>query len=318
MKKVVQFIASDTKKDKTYDTASFRQIQILTKIADNELPTSKELAIEFNVSVRTIQNDIYNKLERYPIKKDSENRYSFEEGFSLNKTTLDNDEMILLQLALSQFSEVRDFDKIQDKLFKKLLITNFTNPYYVKQEDIEDIDIDSTVVESLEIAIEKQYHVMILSSRGDIEVEPYKITAYDGIWYLFAKDEVDQKVKTFMLSRIKEVKIHSHKHKITPQSVEQILDKTHSAWYDDGITFKVKVKVYKEIASYFKQKEFLQSQTIEEELADGSLIVSFCVTHDEDCDNMIKSWLPYIEVLEPLRFRKKIKNELTEYLKRIG
>ncbi|MGB5793459.1 helix-turn-helix transcriptional regulator, partial [Poseidonibacter sp.] len=267
---------------------------------------------------RTIQNDIYKKLLDYPIEKDSQHRYKFTEGYSLNKTSLDNDEMIVLQLSLSQFRDVRDFNKIQNKLFKKLLTTQFTNPYYIKQEDIEDIDIDSTVVESLEKSIENQYHVLIISSRGDIEVEPYKITAYDGIWYLFAKDEVDQKVKTFMLSRIKKVKTLSHKHKITPQSIEQILEKTHSAWYDDGITFKVKVKVYKEIASYFKQKEFLQSQIIEEELDDGSLIVSFNVTHDEDCDNMIKSWLPHIEVLEPLRFRKKIKNELTEYLKKIG
>ena len=318
MKKVIAFTASDTKKVKKYDTATYRHIKILTKIANNEFPTSKELAEEFNVTVRTIQNDIYRKLDDYPIEKDSEYRYKFAEGYSLNKTALDNDEMILLQLALSQFSDVRDFNKIQNKVFKKLLTTQFSNPYYIKQEDIEDIDIDSSVVENLEKAIENQKHILIMSSRGDIEVEPYKITAYDGIWYLFAKDELDQKVKTFMLSRIKKVKILSYKHQTTPKSVEQILDKTHSAWYDDGITFKVTVKVYKEIASYFKQKEFLQSQIIEEELPDGSLIVSFAVTHDEDCDNIIKSWLPHIEVLEPLRFRKKIKLELEEYLKKLG
>ena len=81
---------------------------------------------------------------------------------------------------------------------------------------------------------------------------------------------------------------------------------THSAWFDDGQSFKVVVKVDKQIAIYFKQKKFLQSQHIEEELEDGSLIVSFEVSHDEDCDNIIKSWLPHIEVLEPIRFRNKI------------
>ncbi|MFW2525413.1 hypothetical protein ACN5O8_06770 [Aliarcobacter butzleri] len=39
--------------------------------------------------------------------------------------------------------------------------------------------------------------------------------------------------------------------------------------------------------------------------------------HDEDIDNIIKSWLPHIEIIEPLRFRDKLKNELKEYLTNI-
>jgi len=77
------------------------------------------------------------------------------------------------------------------------------------------------------------------------------------------------------------------------------------------------VKVYPNIAHFFKVKDFLQSQKIEEKLSDGSLIVSFEVSHDEDIDNIIKSWLPDIEVLEPKRYAKKIKQELENYIRRI-
>jgi predicted DNA-binding transcriptional regulator YafY len=46
-------------------------------------------------------------------------------------------------------------------------------------------------------------------------------------------------------------------------------------------------------------KEFIQSQKIEQEFADGSLHISFEVSHDEDVDNIIKAWLPHVEILEP-------------------
>lgn len=318
MKKVISFTASNKNNPKKYDSATFRHIKILTKIANNELPTSRELAEEFNVGVRTIQNDLNRLIVDYPIIKTTDHKYKFIDGFSLNKTSLNNDEMILLQLALSRFKDVEDFDMIQDTLFKKLLNNNFTNPYYIKQEDLEDIDINSSLVETLEDAIKYQNHVKIISTRGDIEVEPYKITAFDGIWYLFAKDEEDQKTKTFMLSRIKKVKLLQHKHQTSQVEIEKILDQTHSAWYDEGNTYKVIVKVYPQIAEFFIRREFLQSQIIEEKLEDGSLIVSFEITHDEDIDNMIKSWLPHIEVIKPTRFREKIKKELQEYLKRLN
>jgi len=60
-----------------------------------------------------------------------------------------------------------------------------------------------------------------------------------------------------------------------------------------------------EIVHYFKLKNFLSSQEILEEYDDGSIIVKFDVTSDEDVDNLIKSWLPHIEILEPERLRKK-------------
>jgi predicted DNA-binding transcriptional regulator YafY len=74
---------------------------------------------------------------------------------------------------------------------------------------------------------------------------------------------------------------------------------------------------YNEIAIYFKRKDFLQSQVIEKELDNGSLIVSFEVSHDEDVDNIIKSWLPHIEVIEPKRYKNKIISELENYLKKV-
>jgi len=303
---------------KDYDKILTRLVGILSKLSNNERYNTGEFANEYNVSVRTIQIDIYQRLINFPIAKDNDGKFMFIDGFTLNKSLLSNDEMMLVSLALSQFEEVSDFDKITSSALKKLLNPSTFNPYFIKQDDLQDIDIDSLLVEQLEDAIKYQNHILILGLRGDIEVEPYKIAAYDGIWYLVAKDETDQKIKTFMLSRIKKIKILKNKHKVSQKQIEQILDKTHSAWFEDGQSYEVKIKVYPEIAIYFKQRDFLQSQTILEEYDDGSLLISFEITHDEDIDNIIKSWLPDIEVLEPKRYRDKLADELKLYLERLG
>ena len=226
--------------------------------------------------------------------------------------------MIILSLALSKFKDVSDFDKTTDNLLKKLLKPNLNNPYFIKYEDVEDLDFDSTIIQQIEDAIECSAIVEITTKISFKVVEAYKVTNYGGIWYLFARDINDKKIKTFMISKIKSINLTSQKHNFPKKAIEQILQKTHSPYYQDGNSYEVKVKVYKEIAHFFKQKDFLQSQEIEKELEDGSLIVNFEISHDEDIDNIIKSWLPHIEILEPLRFREKIKNELEEYLKKIS
>lgn len=302
---------------KDYDKKLFRLMQILTKVSNGERPNSRELAQDFGVSMRTIQKDINQTLYNFPIIKDEEGRFVFYDGFSLKRTILDNDELMFLNLALSQFDEVADIDKVKSRIFKKLINNNFYNPYYIKQDDIEDLDIDSPKIECLERLIKEHAIVELELKNTTTSVELYKIANFEGFWYLFAKDLSDNKTKTFKLSSI--VQIHeTNRHHQTPnETIESILDKTHSAFYKDGNSFEVTVKVHSEIAEYFKHKDFLESQKIIDEYEDGALKVSFEISHDEDVDNIIKSWLPHIEVLEPARFKKRIINELKEYILRV-
>ncbi len=303
--------------NKNYDKTLSRLIGILTKLSDGEMPTTKELAEEFGVNVRTIQKDIKERLYYYPIIKTSDHRYTFAYGFSLKQTDLTNDEMVFLHLALSQFEDVDDIDKIKDNIYKKIIHKKFYSPYYIKQEDLEDLDVDSPLVSQLEALIENKERAKIDFTNESKELELYKIAAFDGFWYLFAKDMEANKIKTFRLSDIKKVHPLGIYHKTSSDFIERLLQNVHSAFFEEGNTFKVVVKVYPEIAHYFKKRDFLDSQEIQEELGDGSLVVSFTVSHDEDIDNIIKSWLPHIEILKPQRFRDKLHNELKEYLKKV-
>lgn len=300
---------------KDYDPILKRLVTIITKLSNNERYTTKEFAKEFNVSPRTIQNDIYKRLfDSFPITKDELGRFKFEDGFSLDKSMLDNEEMILLSLSLNCFNESKNFNKTTQSILQKMLYPNFFNPYYIKKEQFESIDLKSNLVKTIEDAIKNRSLCQIGCIKNKKIVEVYKIASFDNFWYLFAKDINDNKIKTFMLSNIKSIKLLNEKHTTNLKQIDDVLQNIHSAWFDDGQTFEVTIEVMPQITQYFLKRNFLQSQEIIKTLDDGTLIIKFEVTHDEDIDNIIKSWLPHIKVLSPLRFRDKIKSELENYL----
>ena len=302
---------------KDYDKTLFRLISILSHISNDEHFNSKELADAFGVTIRTIQNDIQRLSYHYPITKNREGKYIFEYGFSLKKTKLTEDELIVLELALSQFDEVEDIHKVKESIFKKVIREPFLSPYYIKQDDFEDIDIDAPLVQVLESCIKNKELAKLQIDAKSWHVEVYKITAYNGIWYLFTRDTEDNIIKTFRLNKLHKAIPLGTYHKTNLQKIEALLENTHSPFYKDGHSFEVLIKVDKEVACYFEAKEFLSSQEIVRKNRDGSIEVKFEISHDEDVDNLIKSWLPHVEILEPKRFRDKLTDELKEYIKRV-
>ena len=126
----------------------------------------------------------------------------------------------------------------------------------------------------------------------------------------------EKRVNTLWNCNIKNVN-YSAKTFLANKSIDKILSNVHTAWFEDGVQFEVKIKVLKPIAHYFKKKKHLVSQQILKENADGSIDISFQVSSDEDIDNLIKAWLPHIIVLSPMRIKNKISLELKEYLKQL-
>ena len=68
---------------KSYDKALFRLISILSMLSKDERPTVLSLAEEFNVSKRTIQTDIYQRLCGWDITKDKFGRLVFRDGVNI-------------------------------------------------------------------------------------------------------------------------------------------------------------------------------------------------------------------------------------------
>jgi len=303
-----------TKKPKTHDLTLTRLILTLTKLSNNELPTMNDLKEEYNVSLRTIQRDIYERLVYFPIVKDDLSRLSFQNGFSLDRCKLENDEMLLIYLAMSQVKDISvNFNSKIDSIFAKLLNPAFSSTYFMKPQSFEKIDLKSKLFENIENSIKNNQIVEVLLKNRKTYIEPYKILSLDGIWHIMAKDLEDQKVKIFIISRIKSYDILNTKFKLQTD-IHSVLNNVHSSWFSDGDSFKVKIIINHNIADYFKSKTILPTQKILEEKSCGSIIVEFEITHYEDIDNIIKAWLPDIRIIEPIAYKEKFEKELLNYL----
>eukprot|EP00920_Eleutheroschizon_duboscqi_P025596 GHVT01063091.1.p1 GENE.GHVT01063091.1~~GHVT01063091.1.p1 ORF type:complete len:292 (-),score=10.36 GHVT01063091.1:57-932(-) len=283
-------------------------------LSNNELPTRKELMEEFNVSSKTIQRDINERLHFFPIDEDNLKRLKFEDGFSLNKASLKEDEMLFVYLSLSQIKDIsKNFEKTTHSIFSKLLTPRYAPSYHIKPMAFENIDIDSSLLNDIESAIEYKNLISLILPNREFILEPYKIVSFDGIWYLFGRDINDRKIKTVFLHQIQKMKIKKEKFKLE-KPIDDILNNVHSAWFEDGNTMDVTIKVHENVAYNFKLKKILPSQEILEENSDGSLLVKFTVTTEEDIDNTIKAWLPNIEIISPKSYREKLVKELEEYI----
>ncbi len=305
---------NENKDIKSHDTTVTRLILILSKLDENDRPTQHELAEEFGVSLRTIQRDVGERLTYFPIEKTKEGNLFFTEGFSLKRTSFEDLEMVLLSLSLSMVMDISPkFSKSAHSLLGKLLVPDYKTPYMIKQEPFEKIDIDSVKMNELEFAIQNKRHTTIKIKDMEFCVEPYKIISFEEIWYLFAKESESEKIRTYFISDILHVDYLSTKF-TSKKNIDKLLENVHSAWFEDGVAYEVKVKILQPIAHYFKRKKYLNSQEIVKENDDGSLVVSFMVSHDEEVDNLIKSWMPDILVISPKRIRKKMLSELDVYI----
>jgi transcriptional antiterminator len=65
---------------KNYDPAMFRVVDIMLKLYNDERPTMDDLVQEYNVTLRTIQNDIYKRLKPFNIEKNCFKQLEIKKG----------------------------------------------------------------------------------------------------------------------------------------------------------------------------------------------------------------------------------------------
>lgn len=68
----------------SYDKALYRLVSIIAMLLKDERPTIKSLSDEFNVGIRTIQKDVYQRLGQFGIEKDKSGFLKFGDSFSLS------------------------------------------------------------------------------------------------------------------------------------------------------------------------------------------------------------------------------------------
>lgn len=286
--------------------------RILTKLYAGEILNVKDLAYELNTSERTIRRDLNERLLEFPIIKEG-GKYFIKEDLIVNKK-LNIDEKLILKV-LNEFSNGFgvDFAIKSHNLLARLEANEF-NPFYSKLwlENLEDKLTEITILES---AIKNQNKVDFIYHKesGDKNaiVNPLKIASYDGLWYLIAIDR--EILKSYYLKDISNIKILKDKFEITPK-IDKLLQNSVNIWFGDYEPFEVILYIKPQFVKHFMRKKINPTQRTIRKYEDGSIEIAFDVTSKMEVLPLIKSWIPYIRVVEPKSIVDEIEKDLRSYL----
>ena len=249
------------------------------------------------------------------ITKDAFNQFLDERNLSLLIQTFN----IAQRSELFKSLEIDPTDKriIESKLRESKRIYEFkTKPFESKKDNYE-------LMKKLENAISYQKYItieyMVKNRVEKYEVKPYKIVFINENFYLACEVEAyNFSFSLYRISKIKEITNSSkgfHKNRDIEDFIKFM--QTPFAIYKKGFReqlIDIIVEVHKDKAFYFRSKKFLKSQKIIETKDNGNLIVSYQVTQELEIEELIKRWLPYVRVIEPLSLKDRIEEELRGYL----
>jgi len=306
---------------KNHDSKIFRIIAILKKLDARERVTSRTLAEEFNVNVRTIQRDInLLNITGFPIFSDESGYYSFMEDFSLANIATSKEEASLLSL-LNEISASlgKDFEKSFETILRKVAACKPETPFYIKLPPGEKLPEHGECFDKLKRAITDRKKIELKYQKKDgtessYKVEPLKITCFEGFWYLFARFDGASSYNKFALDRILEVKPRKGKFKY-PENLQTMLDESVNVWGEAKRNIKAELSVSKEAAHYFRRQKYFPLQNIVKEKKDGSISVATMLAHPNEAISVVLKWIPHVKVLSPKSLRDEVKSLVEEYIR---
>jgi len=215
--------------------------------------------------------------------------------------------------------DLDDSDKkiLENKIKDTNKLYDFKNkPFETKKDDI-------VIFKALEYAIKHQKYTQItyeVNGKNELfEVKPYKIVFINENFYIAC--EIEHEKLEFAMYRISKIKSVEDTSKTFHKNLEIVdfikdMQTAFSAYRRDYKKYLIDVilEVDSSKAFYFNAKKYLKSQELLEVKENGNLLIKFKVTQDLEIKEIIKKWIPYVKVIEPISLKNEIELEVRKYL----
>jgi predicted DNA-binding transcriptional regulator YafY len=309
-------------KNKGYDKKIFRLLYILNKLDAGVKVSTRQLAEEFNVTLRTVQRNLeLLNMAGFPLISLEKGFHSFIEGFSLKKIMTTKEEASLLSLLYEITRSLgKNFEDSFWRILQKTLAEDIESPFYVKIPEGVKLNKEFPYLMELKLAIEECRKIEMLylteGKEKHFRLDPLKIIFFDGFWHLLSRVTGKDWMFKFRLENIKRLKVLDDCFEV-PKNLGIVLAQSVNIWFSEKRDNKVVVKVDKIAAGYFKQRAYLPLQKIKEEHKDGSLTIETRLSQSEEIIPIIFKWIPHIKVVEPKKLQEEIRGIVEGYLKAI-
>ena len=318
------------------DATKVLRLNMIVHCINNKTPyggvTIKELAEKHEVSERQIHRDLValqNELLVPLITKEqtfegkTSTYYCLRAGYL---PSLSPEKATVLFLSLLQqkgsalsghLNELKDV--LVSTLFKyhynptELAVEKLQNRIHLVEEVLAEpqrvVDLFAKLVQALKDCYRVKIYYFVTHSRQETErvVEPYGLICKRQNWYLVAKCLNRNAIRVFRIDQIKDALAYTSEKYSYPVDFDLKEYMSHN-WgvMSDGEVCKVRLKFSNAIAHRVKNVVYHSSQVLEEELADGSVILSFTVCGIDEMKTWIIQWGNRVEVLEPAWLREDI------------
>lgn len=224
----------------------------------------------------------------------------------------DNEELIYTAFTRSKFN-LMIFINEESRFY------NFFTMELITDKNSKDDD----VINMLKDAINKKRIINFeYELNGNIrqqkEIKPYKILFMNDNYYLASEVNNEYRYSMFRINNISNVQIQNFEFEFDYDLLDFIINiQTPFAKYQENYKeylIKIIVEVNKSKTKFFETKKFLPSQEIIDKLDNGNYIISFEVTQELEIEDIVKKWIPYIKIIEPLTLKDKIVKDLKIYL----
>lgn len=291
--------------------------------------TAKELADKCEATERTIYRDLRTLDVLVPITNEGYGRgYTFMGDFAvypLNWTEQEAMVFSLLPSVVDQSKLPPGFDTAYDKVmashFKqksrnKEIVQNIADiiqmgtPAYKEENPNFLFPLIQAVLSQK--TLKTVYHTQSRNELTERFIDPYYLVPRDQRFYLIGFCHLAGDVRTFRLSRFRDVQITSQTFDKSHFNIKQYLRNTWSIERgEEQILFKVKFSP--EVARYIKEEELFVRPKMTN-LKDGSLLFEVTVNHDREFLNWVYQYGPDAEILEPVSYRVAMREKLQRWL----
>ncbi len=283
----------------------------------------------YPLGTRTIEKDIElmrkdsNLGFNAPIEYDYSSReyYYADPDYSIDKTSLSDEEIISLVFAaqlLEQFKDMEVFRTFRGTVQRLIDAAEVYAEGMGKglQDKIEFEHVPEVkgseyldeIMESLSenTVLEISYQSFYSDSENTHVIHPYYLKEYRNRWYLIGYHDKFEGIRTYGLDRIKSMnQLKEHDFKESGFVAQEFYKHIVGVTALDGDPMEIKISATREQALYLRTQPLHDSQEIVEE-NDQEVIFKFHLIPTFEFRSQILGWGNQVKVLEPAEFREEI------------
>ncbi len=308
-----------------------RLIRIITLIQSKPGILARELAERCETTERTIYRDLELLSVMIPITNLGHSKgYSFVGSFSMYPLNFTEQEALTFSLLPSVIDQINPmlppgfnsaYEKVmatynKEKNRRSELVQDVANiiqmgtPAYREDQSNYLFPIIQAILNQR--TIRTVYHTQSRNEASERLIDPYYLIPRDHRFYLIGYCHTAEGIRTFRLSRFRDVEEMSQPYDKGDFNIRLYLKHTWSIERgEDQIRFKIRFSP--EVARYVKEEELFVEPKMTD-LSDGSLLFEVKVNHDREFLGWLAQYGPDAEILEPASYRDAMREKLARWM----